>query len=220
MCGYRVYFPSEPSPRIILPMTRSRSRFWMGLVASSIIVSCLEPSTSPPPTVQPTPPSGSLALYDRTGQVVVRFEPMDGGAYRLMDARNTKIGKIKIESDRVKAKDVHGTPRAKVEKKEQGFKVYDGSDRVLFKAKIKGDDRLVLQRDDGTPVGELDGLHGTFGDLRVDAAPEGDRVVLRAAGQPLQYAAGLPANAAMILAVPGLDPYQRAAMMIFLREVY
>ena len=211
---------------------RSSALFSALAVTSSfgIVLGCTEESSppspaSPPPAAAPAaavaPTSAALEIQGPDGAVRFRVEPKDGGGFRLKDAQGQKIGKISVESDRVKLKDASGQLLVKVKKKDDGFKIYDGSDRDVFKGKLKGEAGLKLKTADDVAVAKLEGAAGRVGEAKVEARPiEGGVGVLKDGQRVAVLKGAVPAEPAVLFAVDALDDMQRIAVLVFMKEVW
>lgn len=99
------------------------------------------------------------AFKDDAGATIT-VEQRPGYGYTLRDASGNKVGKVKVEGDRVKVKDGNDALVAKVKQKDDGFKVYDGNDKALLKGKHKKG-QLRFKDDAGNDVARV-----PWGDLR------------------------------------------------------
>lgn len=196
-------------------------------LATVLLLACKSEAPQPPQAAE-TPQKAERAaasgareieIYDGSGSFVIRAKKRDDGNWNLKDAAGQKIGKVKIQGDRVKAKDASDAVLAKVKKKEDGFKLYAKDDAVLFKAKYKGAGELKI-KNDVEELGRLTGLSGTLQGQPVAIEKEGDKTVVKKGGQKVAEVKGdIPPEPAGLLAFDGLDPYQKAALLIFVLEV-
>ena len=178
-------------------------------------------AAAPAATPTPTPTAAPMVIKDAQGQVILRITPREAGAYRLEDAKGEKIGKITVEPDRVKVKDASDAPRAKVKKKDNGFKLYAADEQVVFKGKLSGESKLKLKREDETEIGAFEGAAGHVGGVQVAARPVTGGVEVSVGGQVKYTIEGaIGAEPAALLAAPDLDLYQQAALLIFVKEVW
>lgn len=69
---------------------------------------------APKSAATPNTTPQSLEIQDAGGTVQVRIVARSEGGFRLLDGAGKKIGKLTVESDRVKVKDASGRLRAKV----------------------------------------------------------------------------------------------------------
>ncbi len=162
----------------------------------------------------------TIEIQDAGGTVEIRIQARSGGGFRLLDGAGKKIGKLTIESDRVKAKDDSGTLRAKVKKKATGFKLCAANDAVVFKGKLSGEGELKIKNDAGT-LAKLQGATGKMGSDRVEAKVTAAGVEVRRAGQVVARVKGsINAEPATLLALKSLDVYQQAALIMFVQEVW
>lgn len=161
-----------------------------------------------------------LTLEDLKAGTMWKLEPRDGYGYRILDGADGRVGKVKVQADRVKVKDGSDQPRAKVEKKDGGFKLYDANDKVVLQGKDRGD-RLKLESDDGALKAKLRDGALRVGAAKIRAVKEGDETRVVREDDPLFALRGdVPPDAAMLYGWTELDPYQRIALLVFLREVY
>ncbi len=201
------------------------------LIAASLFFvasACQETSRAPqaeqtttPLASKPTPPSqgSDLELFRADDRLLFRLKKREGG-YKILDNQGTKVGKLKVQEDRVKVSDNTGQPRGKIKKRDYGFKVIGPTENTIFKAKIRGENRLKLVLESGTLVGKLKGPKGTLGSQEATAKEEAGKVVVRLGSQAVCKTTGLSPTAALVLAAPGIDDYQRMALGVFLREVF
>lgn len=143
----------------------------------------------------------------------------DGSTYRL-EAAGSKLGKISVESDRVKAKDSAGTTTAKVKVKDYGFKIYKDDENAVMKVKRKGAG-FKIQTAEGATIGELATTAGK-GELSgepVEVVQEGGKRVVRRGGASVGAVSGaFTDKAASFLALTELPMAQRVAAMVFVQE--
>lgn len=196
-------------------------------LAALLLFACKsEAPMEPPPAADPgqTPAAAGAAgpeeieIYDGSGTLLIRAKKREDGHWNLKNAKE-KVGKVKVQADRVKAKDASDAVIAKVKKKENGFKLYDKDGAVIFKAKYKGGGELKIKNDD-TEFGRLTGLSGTLQNEPVSIETEGDRTVVKKGAKKVAEVKGdIPPEPAGLLAFDGLNPYQQAALLIFVKEV-
>jgi hypothetical protein len=198
----------------------------LAAAALALLSACTRSATEPAePAAAPGPGAAAdvapLVLRGPDGQVFLRITRREPGAYRLEDAAGTKLGKITVEADRVKVKDAADALRAKVKKKDDGFKLYAADDAVVLKGKLAGGDGLKVKRDDDTELGRFQGAAGFAGGAEVAARPAAGGVEVSVGGQVRLTVEGpVAAEPAALLGLPGLDLYQQAALLIFVREVW
>lgn len=167
------------------------------------------------------PAGAALEITDAAGKVSIRIEPKPEGGYRLKDGSGTKIGKISVQADRVKVKDANGNPKAKVKRKDDGFKLYAPDDSVVLKGKLKGEEGLKLKTGDDQKIGKLFGSSGKIGDQKVEVkVVDGGLEVHRGGALVAKVKGSLRAEPAALLALDQLDDYQRAALLVFVQEVF
>jgi hypothetical protein len=173
-------------------------------------------------------PTDKIRWRDASNGLLLELKPRDGG-YTLADGADVKIGSIKVEADRVKLEDAEGVELAKVKMKEDGgveledasgnrlyrikldpdgsFRVRNASDETVYKAKLK---------DDGYEVRDASGAT-----LAKAKARDGKVNFKTEEGESLGELKGTEnARAAMWLALDGLPPRQRAAIVAFFLAVY
>jgi len=162
-----------------------------------------------------------LEILDAQSQLTLKIMPKAEGGYRLLDANGTKIGKISVQADRVKVKDAQDSLRAKVKKKDDGFKLYAADDSVVLKGKLSGEQRLKIKGGDGAELAKLDGSTGKVAGLAVEARViEGGVSILKANAPIATLRGNIRVEPALLWALETLDPYQRAALLIFVKEVW
>lgn len=153
------------------------------------------------------------------GAVWATAKPRDDG-YTLRSADGAGLGKISVGADRVKLKDSSGTTKAKVKKKDYGFKVYQDDEIAVLKVKRKSGG-YKLKREDGTELGELATKQsgGTLSGEVVTVTLQEGRWVVEREGVPLGSVDGaIPVKAAGFLGVTELTIEQRVAAMIYIQE--
>lgn len=179
------------------------------------------PQAAEAPSAPSQPKATGLEILDAQSKLTLKIEPKAEGGYRMLDASGTKIGKISVQSDRVKVKDSQGTLRAKVKKKDNGFKLYAADDSVVLKGKLSGEQRLKIKRDDGQELAKLDGSTGTISGAAVEARViAGGVSIIRADASIATLRGDIRVEPALLWALETLDPYQRAALLIFVKEVW
>lgn len=221
---------------VILP-AMVQPTIWIALGALTFVVGCKE--SAPPPAAKapvaeapakaapaaaatntPTPAPG-LVISNADGTPRFSIEKKPDGGYRIRDGAGQKIGKISLESDRVKVKDAAGAQRAKVKRKDNGFKLYGPDDAVVLKGKFDGERGLKLKTADDTKIGKLDGATGKVGAQRIAATVVADGIEVRRGDTIVAKVSGqMPAEPAALLALESLDLYQQAALLVFVREVF
>jgi hypothetical protein len=167
-----------------------------------------------------------------TGKSVIEIEdlrrgnkwvltPREGYGYRIEDGAGTKLGGLKVQSDRVKVKDASDKPRGKVKLKKDGFKLVDANDNLVLRGKDKGD-KVKIKGPDDSERARFKGGKLEVGGVKLKAkAKDGALIVERDDGTQLVRVSGdVPAHAAAFLGWSDLDEYQQLALMVFLREVY
>jgi hypothetical protein len=171
---------------------------------------------TPVTTTQAAPKPG-IALLAAGGEPTLRVEAHPEGGYRLRGEGDKKVGKIKVEADRVKVKAADGQALGKVKKKDGAFKVYGPDDATLFKAKRK-DGKLKINSDSGEELGKLKGGTLTWKGQAITATSEGDVVVVNGPSGPLKLR-GITPERAVWLGVPDLSQELKLAIVVFLRDV-
>jgi hypothetical protein len=175
------------------------------------------PSGEAPVTATQTAPRPGIALLAAGGEATLSVEKHPEGGYRLRGEGDKKVGKIKVEPDRVKVKDVDGNPLGKVKKKDGAFKVYGPDDAELFKAKRK-DGKIKIKTAADEELGQLKGGTLTWKGQSITATAEGDNVVVNGPSGP-QRLSGVSPEHAVWLGVPDLSPELKLALVVFLRDV-
>ncbi len=156
---------------------------------------------------------------DGAGALLAKLIKRPDGAYTLKDGQGKKLGKLKVQADRVKASSADGQPRAKVKKKEDGFKLLDGAEKTIFKAKFKPGGKLKLKNEQGEELGKLGPKGGKLQGAEISLR-SGPIVEVKRNGQSVVKVKGaIRAEAASLLAYEGLDLYQQAALLVFVSEV-
>jgi len=183
---------------------------------------------APPPVARPTTGAGAakIEIEDGAGATLFQLQSSAKG-FQVEDADGRKIASVKVEADRVKLADAEGRPAFKVKQKDGGFKLYrepaspggadvelanfwtgpgelqikDGSDRLLYKGKAKGDKTEVAG-----PAGR---------NYVLKPKPDGYEVE-DPAGKRLARLKGLSsAGAALFAAAPEYDVLQKAAVAAY-----
>ena len=177
-----------------------------------------EPATPPPAADDGA--SAELTILDGNGGVLISAKRKSGEKWTLKNATGEKIGKVKVQADRVKVKDAGDTVVAKVKKKDNGFKLLGRDENLIFKAKYKGEGELKLKDDGDTEYGRLTGLSGTIQGKGVTAEREGDKTVIKKDGKAIAEVRGdLPPEPTLLLGFDGLDAYQKIGLLVFVKEV-
>lgn len=158
-----------------------------------------------------------IALLTAGGEPSLRVEGDRDSGYKLRGEGDKKVGKIKVESDRVKVKDADGDPLGKVKKKAGAFKVYGPDDATLFKAKRK-DGKIKIKSDTGEELGKLKGNTLTWKGQTITAKAEDANVVVTGPSGPLKVT-GVTPDRAVWLGVPDLSQELKLAIVVFLRDV-
>ncbi len=179
------------------------------------------PRTSPAAAAPSQPQGAGLEILDAQSKLTLKIMPKAEGGYRLLDASGDKIGKVSVQPDRVKVKDAQGSLRAKVKKKDDGFKLYAADDSVVLKGKLSGQQRLKIKGAGGEELAKLDGSTGTVLGAAVEARViEGGVSILKANAPIATLRGNIRVEPALLWALTTLDPYQRAALLIFVKEVW
>ena len=175
------------------------------------------PAGDTPVTATQAAEKPGIALLAAGGEPTLRVEKHPEGGYRLRGEGDKKVGKIKVEPDRVKVKDADGKPLGKVKKKDGAFKVYGPDDATLFKAKRK-DGKVKIKSDGDEELGKLKGNTLTWKGASITAKAEGDTVVVSGPKGPLKLK-GVSPEHAVWLGVPDLSQELKLAIVVFLRDV-
>ncbi len=182
---------------------------------------CNSDGSAPAPSSTVAAPGaarGGFEVEDEQGNSWAAATP-DGAVYRLASS-GSESGKISIEADRVKVKDVAGATTAKIKAKDYGFKIYEDDEIEVMKAKRKGAG-FKIQRADGTELGELatKGASGQIAGQPVEVASEDGKRVVHRAGSPVGAVTGaFSEKAASFLALTELPMAQRVAAMVYVQE--
>lgn len=185
------------------------------------------------PAEAPEVPKGAGAQADSTrgiaewkiatpdGRTELRAKARQDG-YRLYDGADRVIGEIKVEADRIKVKDAQDRILYKIKQKADGSKLYDANDREIVQIKRKeGGYRIKDARErELAAIKPKDGGSFKFYGARQEelgkAKPKDGAVELEdPRGQRIAKISGsITPQAASFWGLKGLDPLQRAGLMV------
>ncbi len=156
------------------------------------------------------------------GAVLLELKPKDGD-YRLYDADDRPLGKVRVQDDRVKLRDAEGNELRKIKLKDNGAEIEDANGSRLFRIKRDDDGSYKLSDAGGETVAKLkkkdDGyeVRDAAGATLAKVKPREGKLVLKSeGGEALGEVKGLEdARAGMWLALPDLSLGERGALVVY-----
>jgi hypothetical protein len=106
----------------------------------SLTVLILALSLLPPPLCAQSP--GELRLNDARHRLVIRVEPK-GPGFMLWDGDGTPLGDVSVAADRLQLRDVGGTVRWTVRRKDFGPQIDNGLGERLYRVRKRTDEWRV-----------------------------------------------------------------------------
>jgi hypothetical protein len=221
-----------PSPRTALGW-RSGSRLALLLSFAVLAPACSSETTSVPRSAEADARPGvssdaaRLKFEDAAGGVLLKLKPNDGG-YRFTDGADANLGEAKVEDDRVKLKDAADIEIRKVKRKERGAEIENAAGGRLFRIKegdagewklVDASDSTLVKcklKQNGYEVRDSSGR--TLAKVKTR---EGRLAFETEAGERLSVLKGTTdARAGMWLAAEPLTLLERAALVVYFREVH
>lgn len=184
-----------------------------------LLLACQADSSPVPGPVAPEVAAEKITISLTVGDATLSATRTSKTHWRLEDGEGEKVGKISVEPDRVKVKDAAGQLRAKVKLRKAGLKLEDGAGAQLVRLKMRGGERFDLELESGEVVGTVDGRSGTLRGVRVEAEPIENGFAVKTSAEPISVRGPVLGGAAVAASYPGLDIYQRLALLVFVYAV-
>ncbi len=198
------------------------------------LAACSKPSAPDAPPAKPTtktqvaPTKAApvtqqqkrIEVLDGQGKTLFSLKVKEGG-YKLLDAAGQTIGKVKIEADRVKVKDSSGTLKAKIKQKDYGFKLEGPAETLLYKGKKKDGGKLKVKNGQDQVIAVFKGQSVEIGGKNYQTANNAGTIEVKGDGKLNYQVKGYSRlEPTLTLLLPGLDTYQRAALLTFLLKLW
>jgi hypothetical protein len=168
-----------------------------------------------------------LRYEDASGKTLLKVKPKESG-YRLLDGADKVLGELKVAEDRVKLKDANDVEIRKVKRKPEGLEIEDATGGRVYRVKPgeAGDWKIVnaadvtivkcKQKENGYEVRDAAGK--TLAKVK---ERDGKLAFETEAGVKTAVLKGTTdARAGMWLAAEPLTLAERAALVIYFREIH
>ena len=161
-----------------------------------------------------------LRVSDGAGKHVVTLRPRGDGGFDRLGERGQVIGRVKVQSDRVKVLDTSDKQLAKVKYKSDGIKIYGVGASYVAKGQWRGG-KLRLKDPAGNKFAYLQNSSCTVKGSTIDVKRLGQMMLVKRDGKAVAKVSQtmVPAIAAVFGLTEELTPEQRTALVVYLMKI-